>query len=154
EQTNALTLGEARQIALRNHPRISHAELEALASKQVVTEVRSGFFPNVVFNATAVDAFETNTRLAAGALNNPSVFDRNAEGLTVTQMLTDFGRTAHLLNSSRLYSRAQDANAEATREQILLQVEVAFFSALQAQSVLAVARETRDSRSLLLDQVT
>jgi outer membrane protein len=124
-------LKQAQEIALRNHPRISQAELEALASKQVVNEVRAGFFPNVTFNATAVDAFESNTRLAAGGLNNPSVFDRNAEGLTATQLLTDFGRTAHLLNSSQLYSRAQDANAEATREQILLQVEVAFFCGAQ-----------------------
>jgi len=154
EDAQSLTLKQVQEIALRNHPRISQAELEALASKQVVNEVRAGFFPNVKFNATAVDAFESNTRLAAGGLNNPSVFDRNAEGLTATQLLTDFGRTAHLLNSSQLYSRAQDANAEATREQILLQVDVAFFAALKAQSVLVVAHQTQEARSLLLDQVS
>ena len=154
EEAQPLTLKEAREITLRNHPRISEAELEALASQQVVSQVRAGFLPNVVLNATAVDAFEANTRLAAGSLNNPSVFDREAEGLTVTQMLTDFGRTAHLLNSSRLYSRAQAANAVATREEILLQVDVAFFTALKAQSVLDVARQTLETRKLLLDQVT
>jgi len=115
EEAHSLTLKEAQMIAIRNHPRISEVELEALASQQVVAQVRAGFLPNVMLNATAVDAFESNTRLAAGGLNNPSVFDREAEGLTVTQMLTDFGRTAHLLNSSRLFSRAQNANAEATR---------------------------------------
>ncbi len=145
---------EAREIALRNHPKISEAELLALASKQSVLEARSGFLPNVTFNATAVDAFESNTRLAAGGLNNPSVFDREADGLTVTQLLTDFGRTAHLVNSSRSYSRAQEENAEATREEILLQVDVAFFTALKAQSILAVARQTLDTRQLMLDQVT
>ena len=154
EEAHPLTLKEAQEITLHNHPRISEAELEALASQQVVTQVRAGFLPNVTLNATAVDAFESNTRLAAGSLNNPSVFDREAEGLTVTQMLTDFGRTAHLLNSSRLYSRAQNANAEATREEILLQVDVAFFTALKTQSVLDVARQTLDTRKLLLDQVT
>jgi outer membrane protein len=154
EEPQPLTLKEAQDIALRNHPKISEAELLALASKQAVVEARSGFLPNVTFNATAVDAFESNTRLAAGALNNPSVFDREADGLTVTQLLTDFGRTAHLVNSSRAYSRAQDANAEATREEILLELDVAFFTALKAQSVLAVARQTFDTRKLLLDQIT
>jgi len=154
DEAQPLTLKEAQEITLRNHPRISEAELEALASRQVVGEVRAGFLPKATFNATAVDAFESNTRLAAGQLNNPSVFDRNAEGFTVTQMLTDFGRTAHLLNSSRLYSRAQDENAEATREEILLQVDVGFFTALKAQSVLAVARQTLEARRLLLDQVS
>jgi outer membrane protein len=153
EEPQPLTLKEAREIALRNHPRISEAELLAMASKQAVTEARAGFLPNVTFNATAVDAFESNTRLAAGALNNPSVFDRQADGLTVTQLLTDFGRTAHLVNSSRSYSRAQDANAQATREEILLEVDEAFFTGLKAQSVLEVARQTLDTRKLLLDQV-
>ena len=148
-----MTLKVAREIALRNHPKISEAELLALASKQSVVEARSGFLPNVMFNATAVDAFESNTRLAAGGLNNPSVFDREADGLTVTQLLTDFGRTAHLVNSSRSYSRAQEENAQATREEILLQVDVAFFTALKAQSVLAVAQQTLETRQLMLDQV-
>ena len=132
EEAQTLTLKEAQQITLRNHPKLSEAELQALASKQVVTQARAGFLPNVMFNATAVDAFESNTRIAAGGLNNPSVYDRNAEGLAVTQLLTDFGRTAHLVNSSRLYSRAANANTEATRDELLLQVDVSFYSALKA----------------------
>jgi outer membrane protein len=154
EEAQSLTLKEAQEITLRNHPRISEAELEALASKQVVTQARAGFRPNVTFDATAVDAFESNTRIAAGGLNNPSVYDRNAEGLAVTQLLTDFGRTAHLVNSSRLSSRAATANAEATRDEILLQVDVSFYSALKAQSVLDVARQTLATRKVLLDQVS
>ena len=154
EEAQTLTLKEAQQITLRNHPKLSEAELQALASKQVVTQARAGFLPNVMFNATAVDAFESNTRIAAGGLNNPSVYDRNAEGLAVTQLLTDFGRTAHLVNSSRLSSRAANANTEATRDELLLQVDVSFYSALKAQSVLDVARQTLQTRKVLLDQIT
>jgi outer membrane protein len=153
QEVHTLTLTEAQDITLRNHPRITEAELEALASQQVAGEVRSAFLPTLTFNATAVGAGESNTRMAAGQLSNSAIYDRNAEGLTFTQMITDFGRTAHLLNSSRLYARAQGANTEATREEILLQVDVAFFAALRAQSVLAVARQTLDTRKLLLDQV-
>jgi outer membrane protein len=154
EEAQTLTLKEAQQITLRNHPKMSEAELQALASKQVVTQVRAGFLPNVMFNATAVDGFESNTRIAAGGLNNPSVYDRNAEGLSVTQLLTDFGLTAHLLNSSRLSSRAASANTEATREELLLQVDVSFYTTLKAQSVLDVARQTLQTRKVLLDQIT
>jgi outer membrane protein len=154
EEAQTLTLKEAQQITLRNHPKLSEAELQALASKQVVTQARAGFLPNVTFNATAVDAFESNTRIAAGGLNNPSVYDRNAEGLAVTQLLTDFGRTAHLVNSSRLSSRAASANTEATRDELLLQVDVSFYSALKAQSVLDVARQTLQTRKVLLDQIS
>lgn len=96
----------------------------------------------------------SNTRIAAGALNNPEIFDRNAEGVAVSQMITDFGRTSHLLSSSRLQSRAEEQNTEATRDEILLQVDVAYFATLKAQAVLAVAQQTLDTRKLLLDQVS
>jgi outer membrane protein len=69
-------------------------------------------------------------------------------------LLTDFGRTAHLVNSSRLSSRAASANTEATRDELLLQVDVSFYTALKAQSVLDVARQTLQTRKVLLDQIS
>jgi outer membrane protein len=153
-QQQTLTLREARDIALRNHPKISEADLLALASKQVITQVRAGLFPNVEFNATAVGNGDANTRIAAGGLANSSIYEREADGVFISQLLTDFGRTPHLLNSSRLTSRAAAANTEATREEIILQVDVAFFSALKAQSVLDVARQTLTTRKFVLDQVS
>jgi outer membrane protein len=156
EEPQSLTLKTAREIALKNHPRITQAELEALAAKQVVTEIRAGSLPNLAFDATAVGTGNrNNTRLAAGhGLSNSAIYERNAEGLTLTQLITDFGRTQHLLNSSRLQSRAQQETTQAMREAILLQADVAYFAALKAQSVLAVARQTLATCKLLLDQVT
>src|SRR5262249_34444350 len=98
-QTNTpppLTLAQAEELALENHPRITVAELRALAAHQVTREARSAYFPNVVANATAVGSAGDNTRIAAGGLNNPIIFDRNAEGVTASQLITDFGRTANL----------------------------------------------------------
>ena len=94
------------------------------------------------------------TRIEAGGLNNPSVFDRAAGGVSVNQLITDFGRTANLTASSRLRAEAESQNANATREQVLLGVDVDYFSALQAQSVMGVAQQTLDMRQLLLDEVT
>ena len=150
-----LTLAEACTAALQNHPRISVAELRALAARQVTREVRSAFYPNLSANAVAVGTASDNTRLAAvGGLNNPSIFDRNAEGLMLTQLITDFGRTANLSGSAKLRALAEENNAQATRAQILLQVETAFFAALQAQAVLQVAEQSVATRQLFVDQVT
>ncbi|HXU77403.1 MAG TPA: TolC family protein, partial [Methylomirabilota bacterium] len=49
-----LTLQQAHETALRNHPRISMADLRALAARQVVREARSGFFPYLSANVLAV----------------------------------------------------------------------------------------------------
>ncbi|HWW03102.1 MAG TPA: TolC family protein [Candidatus Acidoferrum sp.] len=150
-----LSLQQAHEMALRNHPLISVAALKALASQQAVTQARSGFFPNISLNSVAVGTAENNTRLSAiGALNNPAIFDRNAEGLLISQLITDFGRTANLTKSARFQAEAAANNAQATREQILLAVDGAFYSAQQAQAVTQVAQQTVAARQSFLDQVS
>lgn len=148
-----LTLHEAQGRALHNHPRISVAELGALAAHEVVREARSGFWPVLTANATAASGGDDNTRLAAGALNNPSVYQRNAEGLVLSQLITDFGRTANLSAGTRYRQRAEEENAEATRAMILLQVSAAYYTALQAQAVVRVSGQTVTTRKLLSDQI-
>ena len=152
--SRTLSLKEAEQIALTRHPRISEADLLALASKQVVREARSAYYPSVTFNATAVDALDENTRIAAGALNNPLIIDRESQGININQIITDFGRTHNLSMSTELRSRAEQQNAVATRAQLLLEVNSAYADALRAQSTLAVARQTVDTRQFLYDQVS
>ena len=155
EERALLTLQEAHDTALRNHPLISVADLKALASQQVTRQVQSAFFPNLSGNVVAVGTAGNNTRLAAiGALNNPAIFDRNAEGLIISQLITDFGRTANLAGSARLQAEAAANKARATREQILLAVDGAFYSVLQAQSVTRVAEQTVTARQVFLDQVS
>jgi outer membrane protein len=152
--TNQLTLQEAQSIAITNHPRITEAEIIALAAKQVVRESRSAFFPTITGNATAVDPATSNTRIAAGGLNNPLILRREADGVDISQIITDFGRTANLTESSKLEARSQEQAALATRAEILLAVNTAYFSSLQAQSILEVARQTVATRQLTYDQVS
>src|SRR5208283_4508936 len=157
EITNALpvlTLADAQKLALRNHPQIAAANYRARAAEQAVKETRSGYFPTANLYATAAGAGSDNTRIMAGGLNNPSVYNRAAGGLAVSQLITDFGRTANLTASSELQAQAESQNASATREQVLLQVNVNYFSVLEAQAVLHVAQQTVDTRQLLLDQVS
>jgi outer membrane protein len=150
-----LTLPEAHEAALLSHPQISVADLKALAARQVTRQFRSAFFPTLYGSVMSVGTANDNTRLAAiGGLNNPSIFDRNAEGLVLSQLITDFGRTANLTSSAKLRAQAEANNAQATREQILLAVDGAFFAAQQAQSVTRVAEQTVAARQLFLDQVS
>jgi outer membrane protein len=148
-----LSLKDAEAIALKNNPAISVARLSALASEQMTREVRSNLWPQVYANLTAVDA-QNNSRITAGALNNPIVYTRAAGGATVSQLITDFGHTSNLVASARLQARADEQNAAATKEDILLAVDQAFYNALQTHAVLQVAEQTTASRQLLSDQVS
>ncbi|HWF17756.1 MAG TPA: TolC family protein, partial [Verrucomicrobiae bacterium] len=154
DDVHPLSLKEAQETAVRNHPRITAAQLIALASKQAVREARSAYFPHIEADVTAASDTASNTRIAAGGLNNPLILERNAEGLVASQLITDFGRTANLTASSKLQASAQEQNAIATRAQILLAVNSTYFATLAAQSVLDVAKQTVATRQLTFDQVS
>jgi outer membrane protein len=147
-----LTVGDAEAIALKNNPQITVARLNALASHQVTRETRSALLPTAAVNLTGVDA-EEGSRIAAGGLNNPVIYDRSAAGTTVSQLITDFGRTTSLVASARFREKAQDENAIATAQQIGIAVDTAFYSALQSSALLRVADETVNERQLVVDRV-
>lgn len=148
----ALTLKEAHEIALQKHPKISIAELKMLAAKQSVRQAQAAYFPTVVASAGGAAATEDNTRIVGSPLTMSSVFDRASGSVLVSQLITDFGRTSHLTQSSKLKAGAEERNVEATRSQLLLQVDGAYFGALQARALLDVAESTVKTRRLLRDQ--
>ncbi len=148
-----LSVKDAEAFALKNNPAISVGRLNALASQQVTREVRSALWPQAYADLTGVDA-RNNSRISAGALNNPIIYTRAAGGATVSQLITDFGHTTNLVASARLQAKAEEQNALATKEDVLLAVDQAFYGALQTHAVLRVAEQTVASRQLLSDQVS
>jgi outer membrane protein len=153
QTAQTLTLGQAEQIALRNHPQIQAAVDVASASEARVTQARSAYYPTIYGSLTGAYA-ENDSRIGAGALNNPVIYDRFAGGFTASQLVTDFGRTPELVKSSRLHAQAQQENVATTRADVLLQVDQSYFAVLKAQAVLAVAEQTVKDRQLVSDQVT
>jgi outer membrane protein len=147
-----LTITQAEQMAIRNNPNISVARLLALAQAQVTREVRSAEMPTAIGELTAVDAHQ-NSRITAGMLNNPSVYDRAAGGLSVSQLITDFGRTHNLVLSAESTAKAQLESERATELDITLTVDQAFYQALTAQAMFKVAQGTVSQRQATSDQV-
>jgi len=147
-----LTLADAERMAIQHNPNVSIAHLLQLAQAQVVREARSAQLPGAIVNLTAVDAHD-NSRITAGALNNPIVYPRAAGGLIVDQLITDFGRTHNLVKSAQSNTRAQVENERATQQDITLAVDRAFYQALTAQQVLRVAQQTVAARQATGQQI-
>ncbi len=148
----SLTLAAAERMAIEHNPNISVARLLALAQAQVTREVRSAELPTAQGALTAVDAHD-NSRITAGFLNNPTVYDRAAGGLTVNQLITDFGRTHNLVLSAQSQGKAQLESERATELDVKLAVDQAFYQVLTSQAVLKVAEETVNLRQATVDQV-
>ena len=147
-----LTLEEAEAIALRNNPEITVSKLQALEAREFVRETRSAFYPQANLSLTAVTS-NPGSRIAAGYLTNPILYPRAAAGASVSQLITDFGRTQNLLSSSEFTAKAADQNAVATKQQIVLAVDEAFYNTLETMALLHVAEETVKERQLRVDQV-
>ena len=78
-----LTLQQAEALALNNHPRISAARNRADAAAQIPIEIRADALPTLSANFTAAAALD-RSRVAAGGLNNPIIYDRVAVGTTLS----------------------------------------------------------------------
>ena len=150
--TKTLTLAEAERLALKNNPNISVANLNAMISHQNIREQRSALLPTAFLSVTAVDS-RPGSRVAAGALNNPVIYPRAATGATVSQLITDFGRTNNLVASSEFEAKAQDQTAIATTADILLAVDQAYFNTLETKALVSVAQQTVDARQTLVDKI-
>jgi outer membrane protein len=148
-----LTLAEATARALSHHPRVLAAQDMATAAAAATRESKSTRYPTIFGSLTAVDAM-ANSRIAAGGLNNPIIFDRYSNGVTLSQLVTDFGRTGHLETAAASAQEARENDVNVTRADIELQVAGAYLGALRAQAVLAVANDTVRARQLVVNQIT
>jgi outer membrane protein len=149
----ALTLPQAVAIAIQNHPRIAAAQNVESAAGQRTTEARAPYYPTVSGEITASQA-NSLSRIGAGFLSTSALFSRQGEGLEVNQLITDLGRTGNLVASARLQAQASAQTTQATRFDVILGVNRAYFGVLESQAFVRVAQETVAARQTLDDQVT
>src|SRR5438876_7575983 len=122
QDVQRLSLKEAEDRAVQNHPLIRAGEYAALAAGETVRQIKSAYFPAVFGSLTGAQA-QDGSRIAAGGLNNPTILDRFAYGFSASQMLTDFGRTSSLAASAALRVDSQQQDVAERRADVLLQVD-------------------------------
>jgi outer membrane protein len=147
-----LTVGDAEQIAIRNNPRIQISQLLARAQHQVYRQARAGYLPQLDAGAVAADA-DTGSRFTFDGLRSARLITHAGGGLDFHQLLTDFGHTSNLIASSKLYEKAQNARAMASKLDIVLIADQAFYNALEAQATVKVAEQTVDTRQTTHQQI-
>ena len=148
-----LTRQDAEQLALKNNPRIQVSQLLSKVQSQVVRETRADELPTLTGSVTALDANQAS-RLASGGLASSLLLTHVGTGVQLSQLLTDFGRTHNLIASQKLTEKARQADAAASRDDIVLATDQVFFAAIEAQATLRVADQTVAARQALVDQVS
>jgi outer membrane protein len=154
-----LTLDEAVHTALAHQPQLRQAQASTEAARALSDEVRAPLLPQVAATAgyeraTANFMFRPGVPAGASAGRGSSSTTYNffSSGITVSQLLYDFGQTSQRW-------RAQQASAEATaelefsfRQQLELTVRATFFGARANRTLVGVAQETVANLRRHLDQ--
>ena len=148
-----LTLQDAVAIAVKNHPQIQGAQNEANFANEQITINRAAYYPTLNGDITGSQGNDLS-RIGAGELTASRLFNRFGAGAVVNQLVTDSGRTPNLVASARFQAQAAAQNLQATRYDVVLQVNRAYFDVLHAQAVIKTAQQTIEARQTLSDQET
>ena len=162
-----LSLNDACAQALQNSPLLRGAKSQMRAEERVVTENRAGYFPQISADATSVHVDQGGTHvtrdgveqqlgtyITAGALSTSTVLDREAAGIQVKQLVSDFGKTGNRVASAKASLRAAEQQYDAARATVLLNVIEAYFKTLQAQATQQIAQKTVGDRQLEFEKIS
>lgn len=148
-----LTLQQARALALKNHPQVLASQANYRRADQVTREARSDYYPTLNGDITASQA-EVDSRIGAGILNDSRLFNHAGAGLTLSQLITDSGRTHNLVANSSLQAQASRQDYQATRYDVILAVDQSYYEVLLAEQLVKVAQQTVKARQTVVDQVS
>jgi outer membrane protein len=148
-----LSLHDAEAIAVKNHPQVLASQAMYQRADQITIQARSPYYPTLNGEVTGAQA-NLNSRLGAGVLNDPRLFNHFGSGLSLSQLITDSGRTQNLVANARLRAQASREDYRATRYDVILGADQAYYEVLLSQQLVTVAQKTVATRQVVVDQVT
>lgn len=147
-QDTTLTLQEAVDTALAQHPtlRVGQATIEA-AQQRVQQQIagylpRGGYTYNYTRKQQAITAAVGGVQAGQQQRATSQLFNFNSTNFSMSQLLFDFGRTLDSIRSAIASVEASTADLETTRQTVILNTRQAYYSVLASQRLLQVADET------------
>jgi outer membrane protein len=150
---DTLTLRQAEILALKNYPDLRASLFDQFAANEAIKIAHANYEPQA-FGQVVQAVAPGGTRIATyNALTDPTIVQRTAAGVGITQYITDFGRTTDLVQAAEADARERTAVYDRTRDTVLLGVTQAYYEVLRANALLVVADQTYKERHELLREV-
>lgn len=150
EQVARLTLREAILRAFARNPKISEAAAQIHVGQGDLDAARSAWYPQISLQGAAGRSHQTDS---AGSLNN-----NGSGGITLSQLLYDFGRTGSAIDEQHALSDAYryglfDAMTTVAEDTLQAYLEVKRYQALAdtARTNIASLQRVRDIAKLRAD---
>lgn len=148
-----LTLEDALGAALTQHPSLRQARQAIVAAEARTKQAKSAYFPQLSTSGIAKQGLSG----ASGALNlrglvTSPLFRDIGSSAAAFQNLYDFGRTTHQVKASRWVTVSLNHALEAEQALIALNVQQAYYAALQQQRLIKVEGQILANRQLIVRQ--
>jgi len=141
------SLKELIEIALQNNTTIAVAKSRVDAKDAGIAFAKAGYLPQIALQGQA----------ASYDMNTPSVNERDSAmgaSATFSQLLYDFGGTSDKIAASKSAYSASLKQLDATIESVIIGVKKAYYTILNQQQLLGVAKEAVSIDTLQLEQAT
>ena len=159
-QDTALTLQEAIDTALAQHPTLRIGQATVEAAQQRVRQQVAGYLPRGAYTyvytrqqkpvSSAVGGVQLGGTQRQQA--TAQIFNFNSTNFSLSQLLFDFGRTLDSIRSAMASVDASTADLETIRQTVILNTKQSYYGLLSAQRLLQVAEETVQQNQKHLEQ--
>jgi len=147
KEAKVLTLDEAVQIALENHPNIKGARERIGQQQAVLGQQMAAYYPTITLNSN----YQTSTRSGSTGTAESGV-DTYTSQASFALTLYNFGKREGAVQAARETLDATGHNYKAAVDIVILGVKQAYFAYLGARALVRVREETVKSRELLVRQ--
>lgn len=149
-QAPPLTLQEAVETALAQHPTLHIGQATIEAAQQRVNQQIAGYLPRGGYTYTYTRQQRASASATGGVQvggtqqqrTSSQLFNFHSTNFNFSQLLFDFGRTLDSIRSASATVEANTADLETTRQTVIFNTKQAYYSALASQRLLVVAEET------------
>lgn len=154
-QGRFLSLKEALEVAVQQHPLLQAADANLKAAQARTEQTRSLYYPQVYADfATAAGVGGINPRFVtpAGSMLRQNL-SQYTGGVIANQRLYDFGLTKDLVESSRKEATAREQDIHARRVLVELNVQRVYLTSLKHNRLVQIAEDRIRVRGAIKSQV-
>jgi outer membrane protein TolC len=137
------TLDECIEIALRQQPTLKAAAATVVAARERVWQTASAYLPQLAANYEAKRRQQSSSSATGGTGGGKAeTFPFYSTGVTLAQVLFDFGQILEFTHAAQASAEAVAADAETQHDAVVFNVRQAYFALLAAYRLRDVAEET------------
>jgi outer membrane protein len=148
QANNILTLDEAIQIALENHPSIKASKERVGAQQAVLGQQMAAYYPTFVMN----NQYRTGNQVGNTTGDSQNMFDTFFSQTAMNMTLYNFGKREGTAQAARETLDATNYNYKTSIDSVIVGVKQAYYLYLGSKAIVTVREETVKSRELLVNQ--